>query len=178
MDFVVRKLEPSDSEVYKELRLFAFTESANSFSESLEDERAKDSDYFAACMGNELEHFTLGTFTPADRLVAVATFKRDKRSKARHKSYIHTMYVVPEFRGRRLGSVLLAEIVESAQEMPGLEQIHLWVLNPETSPAKHLYLKAGFVSHGPVVRNDLKIDGTYVDAEYMTLSIPGYSSSF
>jgi hypothetical protein len=47
----------------------------------------------------------------------------------------------------------------------------LWVLNPEESPAKKLYSRSGFLSQGATVRNDLKIDGVYVDAEYMTLSI-------
>lgn len=171
MDFTVRRLESSDSEKYRELRLFAFTESAHSFCEGFEDEEGRPSEYFTACMGTEPEHFTVGILTESQRLIAMATFRRDQRSKARHKSYIHTMYVTPEFRGRKMGSVLLAELVESAQSLEGLEQIHLWVLNPETSPARKLYLKAGFVSQGPVVANDLKINGVYVHAEYMTLAL-------
>lgn len=171
MDFSVRRLEVTDTPTYREFRLFALQESPHAFSESHEDERELPPEYFTATMGTEPEHFTVGIFAPDARLIAVATFKRDKRLKAKHKSSVHTMYVHPDFRGRKMGSVLLAEIVESAQELPGLEQIHLWVLNPETSAARRLYLKAGFVAQGPLVKNDLNINGKYVDAEYMTLKI-------
>lgn len=122
-------------------------------------------------MGTDSDHFTLGAFINGQQLVGIATFKRDKRHKARHKSYIHTMYVAPEMRGKKIAMRMLESLVESAQAMMSLEQIHLWVLNPETATAKKLYLKAGFVTQGTVVKKDLKINGNYVDAEYMTLSL-------
>ena len=169
--FTLRKLIKSDCGAYKDLRLLAFQESSSSFSESFEDEHLQALDFFQAHMGDDVEHFSVGCFMGTSQLVAVATLKRDKRQKARHKSYIHTMYVAPEFRGKGIAEGILNSLIQSARSMFALEQIHLWVLNPETSPAKKLYLKAGFVSQGAVVRNDLKIKGKYVDAEYMTLSI-------
>jgi ribosomal protein S18 acetylase RimI-like enzyme len=122
-------------------------------------------------MGIDDEHFTMGCFTSGNQLVGIATFRRDKRQKARHKSFIQTMYVAPLFRGKRIARSLLDELIKTSQNMPGLEQIHLWVLNPETSSARDLYLKAGFLAQGPCVKRDLIIDGKYVDAEYMTLEI-------
>jgi GNAT superfamily N-acetyltransferase len=164
----IRKLERSDCEAYRALRLQALQESSRSFSDSYEDELQKPPDYFRGLMGEGPEHFTVGCFSSAD-LVAIATYKRDQRRKARHKSFIHTMYVAPEFRGQKIGRNLLGTLIQEARALPGVEQIHLWVLSPETSPARKLYLSAGFRPQGAVVKDDLLIEGRYVDAEYLTL---------
>jgi GNAT superfamily N-acetyltransferase len=169
MNFQVRRLAKPDCEPYKALRLRAFQESSASFSESYDDECQKSLEFFHALLGDSSEHFTVGSFSTADELSGIATFKRDQRQKARHKGFIHTMYVAPEYRGQKIADGILRNIMETARTMPGLEQIHLWVLNPETSFARKLYLKAGFKPQGPMVRNDLFIDGAYVDAEYLTL---------
>lgn len=169
MSFQIRRLGKSDGEAYRSLRLRAFQESSASFSESYEDECQKPLEFFYSLLGDNPEHFTVGSFSAAKELVGFATFRRDQRRKARHKSFIHTMYVTPEYRGQKIAASILTNIVDEARSMPGLEQIHLWVLNPETSAARRLYLKAGFKPQGPMVRNDLIIDGTYVDAEYLSL---------
>ena len=171
MKFFIRKLVESDCEAYRVVRLNAFQESSSSFSESYEDECQKPFEFFHALVGESPEHFTLGSFSSSNELVGFATFKRDQRRKARHKGFIHTMYVAPKHRGQKIAEDILRNITEIALTMAGLEQIHLWVLNPETSLARKLYLKTGFKSQGPMVRNDLIIDGIYIDAEYMTLAL-------
>ncbi len=171
MKFPIRRIVKSDCEAYRSLRLRAFQESSASFSESYEDEHQKPLEFFRALLGDGPEHFTVGCFSPEEELIGIATFKRDQRRKARHKSYIHTMYVAPEYRGQKIAEGILRNLMEAARALPGVEQIHLWVLNPETSPARKLYLKAGFKPQGMVVQNDLFIDGAYVDAEYMTLAL-------
>lgn len=169
-EHVVRPLTQGDWELYKQLRLLGFQESSHAFSESFEDERALPAEHFCKLIGDHAEHVTLGAFDGA-KLVGIATLKRDPRSKARHKGFIHTMYVAPEARRRGLADAMLAKAIALARAMPGLEQLHLWVLNPETSGARRLYLKMGFVPQGPVVRDDLVIDGEYVDAEYLVLRL-------
>ncbi len=171
MNFSMRVLTENDWSIYKDLRMRGFVESSVSFSESYEDECEESAEFFQDLMGSDSEHFTLGGFNSDQQLVAIASFKRDKRSKARHKSSIHTMYVAPEARGHGLGAQMLNDLITRARALPELEQIHLWVLNPETSVAKKLYLKAGFESQGIAlrVRKDLIINGSYVDAEYLTM---------
>ncbi len=166
----IRKLIQTDSEAYRSLRLEAFQVSAESFSESFEDENDMPLEYFQVLMGFAEEHFTLGAFVNG-RLVGAATFKRDRRSKARHKSSLHTMYVSPSQRGRGIAQALLKEILIEAQSMRGLEQIHLWVLNPEESAAKRIYARAGFQTQGAAVKKDLIIGGKYVDAEYLSSTL-------
>src|SRR4051794_26984459 len=109
MEATSRKLETTDAQSYKELRLRAFQESPRAFSSSVDDESDKPIEFFLEAMGHDPEHFTLGAFTAVSRLVAFATFRRDQRSKARHKSYLSTMYVAPEARGQGVGRALLAQ---------------------------------------------------------------------
>jgi ribosomal protein S18 acetylase RimI-like enzyme len=167
---VIRALTLADSEAYKQLRLAGLQESSHAFCQSFEDEQSLPAEYFQSCIGDEPEHVTFGAFDGA-KLVGIATLKRDKRSKARHKGFIHTMYVAPEARRRGLAEAMVAAAIDRARTMPGLEQLHLWVLNPQTSAARLLYSKLGFAAQGPVVRGDLVIDGKYVDAEYMVLRL-------
>ena len=169
-EHVIRALTVDDWVAYRDLRLAGFRESSHAFCQSFEDEQSLPAAYFQGCIGAEAEHVTLGAFD-GDQLVGIATLKRDTRSKARHKAFIHTMYVAPSARRHGVAQAMLTNAIERARAMPGLEQLHLWVLNPETSGARRLYAKIGFEAQGPVVRDDLVIDGKYVDAEYMVLRL-------
>lgn len=170
METSIRILRLADITLYREARLRAFQEASESFSESYEDEVQLPFEHFQSVMGTSREHFTVGHFQQ-NELVGFATFKRDRRSKAMHKSYIHTMYVSPAQRGKKVAQGLLQFIIDFARSSSGLEQIHLWVLNPRTSVARHLYVKAGWAPQGLFVQDDLIINGSYVDAEYLTLRL-------
>lgn len=170
MDLDIRKLTKKETSQYRSLRHMGFQESPTAFSESLEDETNEDLSFFEKLIGFDSDHFTAGAFIQ-NELVGIATFKRDKRFKARHKSFIHTMYVAPRFRRQKISEKILHYLLENARAMPGLEQTHLWVLNPQTSAAKKLYAKMGFIAQGAFVKRDLKFDDQYLDAEYMTLQL-------
>ncbi len=150
-DSLIRALSETDASAYRTLRARAFVEDSASFSESAEDEAHLPIAHFQSLIGSGDEHVTFGSFDEG-RLNGFATFKRDKRSKARHKGFLHTMYVEREFRGNGIASRLLAMLVDHARSLQGLEQLHLWVLNPETSAARKLYERAGFVAQGMIVR--------------------------
>jgi ribosomal protein S18 acetylase RimI-like enzyme len=167
----IRKLDVSDAGAYRELRLRALVESSASFSDSAEDEKDQPLDWFANQMGTQPEHFTVGAFADG-HLAGFAIFKRDARRKARHKSMIHTMYVAPEARRQGVAEKLLAFLLKEARAMPGLEQVHLWVLGVAPSPASRLYEKLGFRFTGPAVPDDLRVNGGSVPASYMVLLLP------
>ena len=139
------------------------------FSESYEDEKLRTESEFAKELevrGQPAEWFVLGAFNESNELIGFVKFRRDVRSKARHKSMIHAMYTDPKVRGQKVGKKLIEELEVRAKKLVGLEQIHLWVLHAETS-ASEFYEKCGYQRQGPYVNKDLKIDGKYVDAEYM-----------
>lgn len=165
----IRFLTEKDASAYKELRLKSYQEAPFAFSESYEDEKDRTENDFSAELkmhGKPAEWFVLGAFSETDKLIGFVKFRRDVRSKARHKSMIHAMYMAPEYRKQGVGHQLISSLIKIAQEINGLEQIHLWVLHDETS-ASDFYKKCGFESQGTIVKKDLKIKDRYVDAEYM-----------
>ncbi len=166
---MIKLLTPSDAVAYRELRLKSLQEAPFAFSEGYEDEVQKDLEAFAKDLkikGNPPERFILGARDAQGELIGFVTFKRDQRSKARHKGMIHAMYTAPAFRKQGIGKQLIMELFERVKLLEGLEQIHLWVLHTTTS-ATDFYLKCGFESQGAFVKNDLKFEGQYIHAAYM-----------
>jgi len=166
---VIKILNQQDSLKFKELRLLSFQESPFSFSESYEDECNKSITEFENDLyqiGNPIESFVIGIFTESSELIGIAKFKRDTRTKAKHKAMIHAFYILPEYRKKGLGKRLMINLLKKAKAISGLEQIHLWVLISNDSALK-FYEKCGFVTQGSEVKNDLKINDQYVDAVYM-----------
>ena len=164
-------LTPDDAGIYRQLRLKSYEVSPFAFSESYADERSRPESDFATELqikGNPAEWFVLGAFTEQNELAGFVKFRRDERSKARHKAMIHAMYVTPEYRNNRIGKLLIMAVLEHIKQLQGLEQIHLWVLHSDSS-ASDFYKKCGFESQGTLVKNDLKIGDTYIDAEYMVM---------
>ena len=162
-------LQVADAPQYQKLRLLSFKEAPFAFSESFEDEKEKPLAAYEALLnapGNPPEQFVLGVFEHKT-LIGIATFKRDYRSKARHKGMIFAMYVHPDYRKQGVGKMLVTNIIYRASKMEGMEAIHLWVLHSEGhQSAAPFYQKLGFESVG-IVKNDLKFDQKYIDAEYM-----------
>lgn len=164
-----RLLNISDITEFKKLRLFSLQESPMAFSESYEDELDKTERDYAAeieITGTPAEAFVLGVFSDEGELTGFVKFKRDTRTKARHKAFLSTLYIKPSFRNRGLGAALMHELFRIIEPLEGLEQIHLWVLISEYN-AVDFYTKCGFEQQGAVVSRDLKIGDGYVDAVYM-----------
>lgn len=164
----IRHLNEGDIEQFRELLLYSLRESPKAFSDSPEEISSLDDQYFKSrlmIVGDPPESFVLGALDP--NLVGMLTYRRDQRIKARHKSSVYSMYVHPELRGTGLGAQLMNEMILQAKKLPGLEQIHVWVMNSEQS-ARDFYLKFGFESTG-LVRQDLVVNGQHVDSEYLVL---------
>jgi len=171
MDISFEILNSEFAKAYRQLRLTSYQESPFAFSESYEDEVKKPLSSFEHELmeeGNPPEQFILGVFDKNDKLIGFVKFRRDKRSKARHKSMMHAMYIQSQYRQKGIGRVLVIELLKMAQRIEGLEQIHLWVLHSDKTAAR-FYESCGFISQGPVVKKDLKIGDAYIDTEYMVL---------
>lgn len=173
MQIHIRLLTERDAAVFREHRLKSYLNAPLAFSESYEDEIKKTESVFAQelkIIGQPPESFVLGAFSEEGKLIGFVKFRRDIRSKARHKSMIHAMYVDAAFRKYKVGRRLIADLLERVKSIKGLEQIHLWVLHSNGSAAG-FYQKCGFRSQGTIVKKDLKINGVYVDAEYMVMNL-------
>ena len=171
MNLEIKFLSEIDTSDYRELRLQSYKEAPLAFSESYEDEKDKSLNEFKdelVVIGTPPEWFLLGAFLPNEGLIGFVKFRRDLRSKARHKSMIHAMYTNSKYRNHGVGKKLIQSLLKATKLIVGLEQIHLWVLHSEVSAA-NFYIKCGFISQGTLVKKDLKVGDTYVDAEYMVM---------
>lgn len=166
---IFKKITPQDAEKYKALRLLSLQESPFAFSDSYDDENNKTLAQFK----EELQiidtppiFFILGAFSKNEELIGFLKFKKDTRTKARHKAMIHACYITPEYRNKKCGKKLMQALEQEIKDLIGIEQLHLWVIISDNS-AQKFYEKCGFVKQGTVVKNDLIINNSYVDAIYM-----------
>ena len=170
---LIRRLVAADAQIYWETRNRGLAEFPDAFTTTLAEGAATPPEKLALRFGNNGDsgsgHFVLGACAEDGMLAAQVGFERAARSKSRHKGTLIGMYVVPEFRCCGLGKQLVAALIAEVRALAGLEQINLTVTH-SNAKARALYLKAGFVSFG-VEKNALKVDGTYYDKEYMTLTL-------
>jgi len=111
--------------------------------------------------------FTLGAVDRSGALLGVVSFSRYSREKERHKATISGFYVISEARRAGLGRRLLSETLARARQLPGLIQVDLVVVTRMVA-ARHLYAAIGFIPFG-LERRALKIDGDFLDEEYLVL---------
>lgn len=165
----IRFLNTGDIIAYRTLRQYSLMESPFAFSDSYEDLETKTMlDYQSEIekLGTPLEAFTLGGFNEANELNGFVKFKRDQRSKARHRASMYSLYVKPEYRGQGLAKMLVSELIKIIEPIPGIEQLQLSSIVSHISIIE-FYEKLGFQKLGGLLEKDLIINGKYVDAWYM-----------
>ena len=161
----LRRLEPDEVSLHRELRLRALQEAPNSFGETFADAVARPSSYwedltrsvtesgrhvmFLACEGNDVLGLTYGLLD------------RDASAMGR----IGGMWVEPACRRRGVGRALLQQVFNWARERR-LSRLGLWA--PAHSPAAlALYRHAGFRETGK--RRSLPTNSTL---EILEMEVP------
>jgi ribosomal protein S18 acetylase RimI-like enzyme len=161
----IRRLQPSDAEEYRKLRLIALQMHPSAFASSYEEEKENSSDFYKMRFQSE-ESFTFGAFEE-EKLVGSVTLLHETKRKLKHRALIVAMYVSDECRRRGVGKALIAAALEKANGMAGIEQIYLAV-ESTNEPAKKLYSSFGFEVFGTDKRA-MKIEDTYFDEDHMVL---------
>jgi ribosomal protein S18 acetylase RimI-like enzyme len=174
-DILIRELNEDDTEALLALKRRGLTTDPDSFVATLED----DSPSYARMVRDRLARasvesgdIVLGAFSPD--LIGIIAITRDEQTKRRHKADLHGMYIVPEHRGRGLGKTLLAESLEMARRMDGLEEIQL-IVATHNHEAVALYERFGFVRVW-TERRALKCADHYVDGHHMILDLTSGSA--
>lgn len=164
-----RKIESSESKIFRGIRLEALKNYPESFGSLYEDEIVKPKLYFEDVIerGNSENIFFFGAFTSDGELIGIAGFVRETAAKSRHRGVIISMYVKPEFQGRKVGENLLQSLIKEAFETGGIEQLHLTVVAGNRA-AVRLYERSGFKTFG-VQKNFFKANGEYWDLQSMQL---------
>ena len=174
MPVIIRKLEPTESSMYREIRLACLQNAAEYFGSTYEEEVLNPKLKFETFIENASpEHFMFGAFD-VDRLIGISGFDRMDRKRARHRGELVQVYVDSNYRGQNIGEKLIRSAVEYAFTMDGLEQIQLSVIAGNKSAIK-LYEKIGFRSYG-FQAHYFKVDSTYMDQNFMQLFKKDYQS--
>lgn len=163
----IRILTEEDASKYQECRLNALKTNPEAFSSTYEREAAFSNETVKERISPTKDKFVLGAFDENETVVGLVTFFRETGLKTKHKANVYGMYVTPEARGNGVAKQLMQELIKKAKECAGVEQLLLTVVQGNNS-AKRLYDLLGFKVYG-VERNALKVDGEYLDEDWMVL---------
>jgi ribosomal protein S18 acetylase RimI-like enzyme len=165
----VRKLIKHDADHYRQIRLEALSNDPDSFGTMHDEEAIRTIDKFGEKIPPvDNNSFILGCYEDED-LIGIVAFHQESRSKLRHKAYIRSMYVQPEYRKKGIGKLLLNDLIARAKAIKEIEILLLDVVT-NNLPAKQLYLSFGFQIYG-IEKMAYKLNHQYFDLEYMSLAI-------
>ena len=151
----IRRLEPSDAALYREIRLEGLRRSPEAFGSTFEKEDAQPLSWFEAVLGRAA---IFGAFLDG-ALAGVAAFAAQEGTKQAHKATLWGMYVRNTARNSGLGKKLVAAVLDHARER--VEMVQLTVVS-ENDDARRLYSASGFVEYGYEKRG-IKQGGRYYD---------------
>lgn len=175
MPIIIRKLEPHESSLYREIRLACLKNASDYFGSTYEEEVLSPRLKFETFIENASpDHFMLGAFD-RDDLIGITGFTRMIRQRDRHRGEVVQVYVDARYRGQNVGEKLIRSVLEHAFVLDGIEQVQLSVIAGNEKAIK-LYEKIGFRTFG-IQQNYFKIGSTYRDQQFMQLFKNDYLSS-
>lgn len=144
---MIRRVNPDDVEVYREVRLRALQDSPSAFASTYEAELAEPDEHWAdrvarAATGNERAMFL--AYDGAE-CVGLAGCVEDQQGADRQ---LVSMWVAPSHRGSGVAGRLVDAVLAWAADV-GAGQIALWVTR-SNDRARRFYERAGFVATGDV----------------------------
>jgi ribosomal protein S18 acetylase RimI-like enzyme len=163
----IRFLTPDDAAEWLRLRLEALEGDPQAFSASLEEYRSLSLDDVKRRLWTGQDAFVVGAFEQ-NRLRGMAGFFRDKGPKTRHKGHVWGVYVTPAARGKKVGLRMMEKLLERGWAVEEVEQILISVSTTQEA-AVALYRALGFEPFGREPRA-LKVEGRFIDEEYMVLT--------
>jgi ribosomal protein S18 acetylase RimI-like enzyme len=102
-------------------------------------------------------------------LGATASVLFDQRKKESHRAHVVAVYVLPSWRGRGAGRLVLSACVDAARARPEVDMVLLRV-TASNSRARRLYESYGFRTFGIEPRS-LRLDGVSYDTALMALDL-------
>lgn len=168
--FHLRRLGRADVAAVRAMRLCALEDSPTAFGSTLMEEAQRPQEKLAELIEPEVDDGSCFFGVFADGTMAgIVGFVRRPGERRRHVAELRSVYVLPEFRGRGLGRMLLETVLSHARGVDGMRQIILSV-NAANTAARRLYQSLGFVRFG-LEPSALLIDGTGHDEEHYILSL-------
>jgi ribosomal protein S18 acetylase RimI-like enzyme len=167
MSIIIRKLQPHESTIYREVRLACLKNVPEYFGSTYEEEVLNPKFMFETFIENgSPDHVMFGAFEE-ERLVGITGFNRMARQRAMHRGELVQVYVDSNYRGQNIGEKLIRRTLEYAFALDGIEQVQLSVIAANQSAIK-LYEKVGFKTFG-IQPNYFKVGDTYMDQQFMQM---------
>ncbi|RDI60935.1 GNAT family N-acetyltransferase [Microvirga subterranea] len=157
--FTVRRLDPSDAEDYRAIRLKALLTAPEAFGSVHAVESARPLEDFAERLASSA---VFGAYRDG-RILGMAGFKQETGLRDGHKGFVWGFFVAPEARGQGVGAALMEALVAHASDV--VEQLTLAVVSSNAG-AIALYERFGFRSYG-VEPRALKGPDGYADEVLM-----------
>lgn len=105
------------------------------------------------------------TFAEVDgKVVGIVGYFQEKKTKQKHIVNVIGVYVLPEYRGMKIGYQLLAKVLEEIKKIDGIKVIQLGVVETQKK-AMELYKSLGFAEVGKL-KYAVNVNGQYFD-EYL-----------
>lgn len=155
----IRRLEPPDAALYRDIRLEALQRNPEAFGSTFAFEAAQPMSWFEGALGRAA---IFGGFVDG-ALAGVAGFAAQEGSKQAHKARLWGMYVRAAARNTGLGQRLVAAVLDHARGRAELVQL---TVVSENEAARRLYRAMGFIEYGHEKRA-LKQGGRYYDEVLM-----------
>lgn len=173
MSITIRKLQPHESAIYREVRLACLKNVPQYFGSTYEEEFLNPKFMFETFIETESpDHVMFGAFDD-DRLIGITGFNRMARQRAMHRGEIVQVYVDSNYRGQNIGEKLIRLVLEYAFGLDGIEQVQLSVIAGNEKAIK-LYKKLGFKTFGVQPRY-FKVGDIYMDQQFLQLFKSDYA---
>ncbi len=165
MDISIRILTSDDAERFQQLRLHGLKATPEAFGSSFEEEVDLHSSEIRRRL-DALPNAVFGAFAD-NKLVGVAGFAANPKTKQKHKGQLWGVYVDEGWRGRQLGKRLTQAVIDHARHH--VDILHATVMAANIS-ARTLYLDLGFTVFG-LEEDALRIDGKSYTDEFLRLDL-------
>jgi len=158
------QLTPDEFLFYKELRMKSVKEFPEAFGSTYDEE-------LLLCDEGWQRRLKLNMLFAKsdDKIVGMIGAKIDSRKKLKHSALIISFYVLPEFRGRKVGFLLISTLIEKLRSERNIKRFILHVTTTAMS-AIRLYKKLGFKVVG-TLPDEYCIDNKYYDQYLMVLTM-------
>jgi ribosomal protein S18 acetylase RimI-like enzyme len=158
----IRRLDPTEAEIFRAIRLEALRTHPSAFAASFEVESGRPLIHFADTLGRD----AIFTAWRDSELLGIASYYREDTPKHAHKGGLWGMYVRKEARGSGAADRLVEAVVQHARREVEILVLGVGVHNV---PAQRLYRRHGFVEYGREERA-LKVGDVYYDELMMRLA--------
>ncbi len=158
--FEIRRLEITDAQDYRAIRLAALQGEPEAFGSVHQVEKERSIAEFAERLATSIVFAAYA----GGQIAGMAGLKQETGPKDRHKGFVWGMYVRPEARKQGIGSALIAATIDRAGDI--VEQLTLTVVQGNED-AILLYRKFGFQVYG-IEPRALKAATGYADEVLMS----------